>query len=59
LTGGAVNDGVPDVLTQQGQNACSYTLDHHSATAAAASKGGVVQDLAGKAGNILKGLLGK
>ena len=58
LTGGALNDTVPDLQTQQGQNACAYTLDHPVAAAAAPSKGGVVQDVAGKAGNLIKGLFG-
>jgi hypothetical protein len=57
LLGGEVADGVPDVATQQGQNACAYALDHPSASAPA-SKGGVVQDLAGKAGQQLKNLPG-
>lgn len=59
LTGGAVNDPVPDVVTQQGQNACAYTLDHPSAAKPGASQGGVVQDVAGKAGTLLKGLFGQ
>lgn len=59
LTGGSVADPVPDLVTQQGQNACAYTLDHPSAAApAAANKGGVVQDVAGKAGTLIKGLFG-
>ena len=62
LTGGTVTDGVPNVMTQQGQNACAYALDHPTTAAAkatASDKGGVVQDLAGQAGNLLKGFLGK
>ncbi len=59
LMGGTPADGVPDVLTQQGQNACAYTLDHPSAAPASHAKGGVVQEMAGKAGSILKGLLGR
>lgn len=60
LTGGTVADGVPDLQTQQGQNACVYTLDHPSASASsAAPQGGVVQDVAGKASTLIKGLFGK
>lgn len=60
MNGGAVQDTVPDVVTQAGQNACAYALDHPSASAApAANQGGVVQGLAGKAGSMLKGLFGK
>jgi len=57
LGGGEVSDPVPDLATQQGQNACAYTLDHPTKNAAPA-KGGVVQDLAGKAGEQLKKLNG-
>jgi uncharacterized protein involved in outer membrane biogenesis len=67
LTTGQLNDGVPTVMTQQGQNACIYTLAHPTAASAAPSQGGAVQNLAGKAsqqlnkisGGALKGLLGQ
>ena len=70
LTEGTLNDGIPDVATEQGQNACLYTLNHPSAAGAATPQGGVVQDLAGKAGQatqklndlggkLLKGWLGQ
>jgi uncharacterized protein involved in outer membrane biogenesis len=60
LTGNAVADNVPNIATQQGQNACAYTLDHPTAAQnTQQQKGGVVQDLTGKAGTLLKGLLGK
>ena len=58
LTGGSVSDPVPDLVTQQGQNACAYTLDHHAASAPA-EKQGAVQELAGKVAPLLRGLFGK
>lgn len=58
LTGGGASDPVPDVMTQQGQNACAYALDHPT-VAPTGTKSGVVQDLAGKAGGLIKGLFGQ
>jgi AsmA family protein len=61
LTSGSFNDTVPDLLTQQGQNACAYTLDHRATAAPQQPEnlGGVVQGLAGKAQSLIKGLLGQ
>ncbi len=67
-----VESNVPAITTQQGQNACLYTLNHATeASNSAPSEGGVVQDLAGKANQkinelgggvgqqIMKGLFGQ
>ncbi len=61
LGGSSVSNEVPNITTQQGQNACLYTLEHTAAASASnapASKGGAVQGLANKLGGQLKGLLG-
>jgi len=49
LTGGAVTEtGVPDIVTQAGQNACVYTLEHPQAGKPVAN--GAVQNAVKKAG---------
>ena len=54
LTTGSLDDGVPDVEAQQGQNACLYTLNHPQASKS--PQGGAVQGLAAKAGTAAKQL---
>jgi uncharacterized protein involved in outer membrane biogenesis len=56
---GTVGNAVPNITTQQGQNACLYTLQHPSAASAAPAQGGAVQGLAGKAGDTVNKLGGK
>lgn len=54
LTNGAVGDaGVPEVVSQAGQNACVYTIEHPQASKPA-GKTGAVQDAVKKAGEKAK-----
>jgi uncharacterized protein involved in outer membrane biogenesis len=51
---------IPDVVAQQGQNACLGALNHSAAAKTDQQpQQGVVQKLGGKAGQLLKGLLGQ
>lgn len=66
LGGGLLDsgDGVPEVVSVAGQNACMYTLDHPTAAKSKPAaqtptgKTGIVNDIAGKAGGLMKGLGG-
>ncbi len=61
--GREANDPIPDVVVQQGQNACVAALNHPAAEATASAqqprKQGLVQKLGGQASQILKGLFGQ
>ncbi|MER2519363.1 MAG: AsmA family protein [Bdellovibrionales bacterium] len=64
--GAGLNDPIPDVVVQAGQNACLAALNNPQARKTT-PEGGAVQDLAGKAnkaaqdigGKLMKGLFGK
>jgi len=60
LTGQMPADTIPDVVTQQGQNACLAALNHPTTSATTQKSGAAaVQQLTGKAGQLIKGLFGQ